>query len=220
MVDRYTAGSDIFTPPSGGPSDDDADRYEEGEGDEEGAEVSAAASGEPVPPMAVALVSSFYTSEPHPIDKLRENAGGTHVSTQVNPPPSGVNANKVNLEPVQAVAAAASGADAEMRPSSLSLPLDLKAMHMHMGCEGDGCRTTRPSLDSHLLLNSGASAAFPAVPEEDDAEWPAAATEGGGAAGTDGAIGLPPFNEDEYAGGWHRPPRCEVRSEFPEISSK
>ena len=60
--------------------DSDHDAHADLEG--EGAGVSAAASGQPgPPPMAVALVSSLFTSEPHPCDRAKQ-LSGTHVSTK------------------------------------------------------------------------------------------------------------------------------------------
>jgi hypothetical protein len=53
------------------------------EEEEYGAGVSAAASGEAgPPPVAVALVSSLFTSEQHPSERLQQQQAGTHVSTK------------------------------------------------------------------------------------------------------------------------------------------
>ena len=63
-----------------------------------------------------------------------------------------------------------------------------------------------PSLDSHLLLNSGDT--FPAAPMEGIGKgesWPELPLGGGN--GVISSIDMPPFNEDEYAGGWHRAPK-------------
>ena len=157
-----------------------------------------------MPPLAVALVSSFYTSEPDPIHKKREQAKGTHVSTSQRERPQ---------VPPAAAAVSGCGNGAESRSTSVtsacaSYASPDRSFLQHSECAGGGSPGGRihPSLDSHLLLNNGD--AFTTVPMEGSgqgAPWPELSPGGGNGGG--GIDEMPPFNEEEYAGGWHRAPK-------------